>query len=551
MRNILILIIFLPVITFGQENVEWITRMGGSHPNDGYDIGRKIIHDNEGNLYVVGEFTDSIVIDGIKLISNGKERDIFLAKLNPKGKVLWLKNFGGIEADCYSGGICIDANSNIYLTGNFKGEISIGNSVYKNNEWWDIFLLKLSNDGQLIWSRAFIGDGGNKTSSITNDKEGNIYITGYYSKNLTFDNYFLEGPTARSDLFVVKFNSNGNVIWAKSTRSNANIFGICIKNDNKGHLYLTGFMQDSVYFDSHLLVSSGFAQAYISKIDTYSGEFIWAVGGGGDGWSEGNALAIDSEDNIVLSGWYRNEIYFGNNSVSNGGDDNGPDNIFIVKFDSTGRLIWIKTTEANKYSDINDITTNKKDEIFLTGNFNGILAIEDSVYQSKFISFSDIFVLKFNKNGDFGWFKSFGADNRPRFYDKGFGITSFNNSLYITGMYSGDIWFDEKFLYCNGGSDIFITKLSETNTDDTQRNILLIYPNPSLDIINVKFKNPESIEYQLKVYNSLSYEIFSKDVLDSDEINIDLKNCPSGMYTLQFLNLENFSIINKKIVKIN
>lgn len=209
MRNILILIIFLPVLTFGQVNVEWATRMGGSHPNDLIDTGRKIIHDNEGNLYVVGEFTDSIVIDEIKLVSHGESRDFFVTKLNSKGKVLWLKNFGGAEADCYKGSICIDANSNIYLTGNFKGKITIGDSDYSSSE---IFLLKLNNDGQLIWSKSFIGDGSNTSYDITNDNNGNIYMTGCYSKNLSFDNFKLEGLEASSNLFVVKFNSSGNVI---------------------------------------------------------------------------------------------------------------------------------------------------------------------------------------------------------------------------------------------------------------------------------------------------------------------------------------------------
>lgn len=549
-RKILIIIlVFIPLLTFCQKDVEWIAHFGSSSPYYGIELGRKIITDVDGNLYVAGEFADSIYFDGKKLISNG-DKDIFLAKINSTGTILWIKNFGGMEAD-WSGGLCIDENSDIFLTGTFRGEITLGDSVYNSNSWYDIFLLKISNDGQIIWSRAFIGDGGNSTNAITKDNNGYIYITGYYQNNLKFDNFQLIGPTARSDLFIVKLNTDGNVIWAKSTKSNANNYGNSIIADNIGHLYLTGFMWDSVYFDDHLLVSTSMMQAYISKVDAFSGKFLWAIGGGGAGWSEGNSIVIDSDDNAILTGWYRNELYFGNKSVSNGGNDIGPDDIYISKFDSTGNLIWVKTAKSDLYSNAYDITLNANDDIYLTGYYRGLLKIEDLVFQSTVPDYYDICVLKFDKNGDFGWLKSFGGDSPMN--DIGYGITLYDNDIFIAGMYSSNSWFDKNYLNCNGASDVFIVKLSDlTNSNiniEKQNEEISVYPNPCSSKIFVKFKSPKLFNYQLKLYNSFSHEIYNKNITDIDLINIDLNNFPSGIYFLQIQNIEKHNTINKKIIK--
>ena len=80
MKNkLLILIFFFPALTFSQKNVEWVTHFGGTSPYYGVELGRKIINDDEGNLYVVGEFVNTIEIDGKIIVSNG-DKDIFIVK---------------------------------------------------------------------------------------------------------------------------------------------------------------------------------------------------------------------------------------------------------------------------------------------------------------------------------------------------------------------------------------------------------------------------------------------------------------------------------------
>lgn len=558
MRTIRLLVIFFlfPFSAFSQNNIEWITHFGSQSPYYGVELGRKIVTDSDGNIYVAGEFADVIKYGDIELTSNGN-KEIFLVKLDSTGIIQWFKNFGGTEAD-WCGDICVDDNSNVYLTGIFREEITIGNSTFTSKggfSGYDFFLTKLNGDGNILWSKAFMGDGGNATSSITIDKEGDLYIMGYYNDILSFDDYELTGPIGRSDLFVTKLNYNGDVIWAKSTKSNANNIGNDIVSDNNGNLYLTGYMWDSVYFDDHLLVSSSFFQTFITKMNASNGNFIWAVGGGGNGWNRGNNIAVDKRGDIIISGWYRDDLYFSDDSISNGGNNDGPDDIFIAKFDNSGSNIWIKSAKSNLYSNSYDLITNSQNDIYLTGKFRGLLQIESSTFQSTVPNYFDIYVLKLDENGYLQWFRSYGGNSPMN--DIGYSLALFNNNVLVTGMYSRNSWFSNSQLSCNGGSDIFVLKLSNTTdspiiNSDTQEedgDEILIYPNPSSDNLIIKTNSYESVQYQVKILSINGNLIFFDKNYFSNHIEINISALKAGMYLVQIIDLNTKKIVTKKIIK--
>ncbi|HLO57890.1 MAG TPA: T9SS type A sorting domain-containing protein [Bacteroidales bacterium] len=532
----------------GQENIQWISHFGSTGEYYGVESGRHIITDSGGNIYVSGEFADSFQIDGLKIKSNG-DKEIFLVKLNPSGKVQWIKNFGGKQGD-WSGGICTDKSQNLFLTGNFRDTLKIEDSVFTSNPGnYDIFLVKLDTSGQILWSQAFTGEGQNATNAIASDSAGNIYITGYYLEDLKFGRFLLEGPSARSDLFIVKLNTDGEVIWAKSAKGNANNYGNDIACYDSENLYLTGFMWDSVYFDSHLLTSSGNLQAFISKIDATTGEFLWAVGGGGIGLSDGKAIAVDSEGDVIMCGWYRKAVSFNNDSVTNGGNYNGPDDVFIAKFNSDGSLIWLKSTTCSLYSDCFDLSINNENDIYITGNFRGVIKWGSTFYYSTVPFYHDIFVFKMDPDGNFEWFKSYGGDSPMN--DIGFGLTCYENNLYITGMYSSNSWFDNVHLECDGASDIFVLNLSDEPAApvsiEKHEQEVLIYPNPFKNSISLKFLDFRSGEIDRLWITDMFGKIAYEKVRLQENEPVNISGLKSGLYILHIQ--KGIEIISEKIVR--
>lgn len=556
--RILSVLLLLPMCSFSQENIEWITHFGSPSIYYGVELGRKTETDSEGNIYVAGEFADVIKFGDVEWASNGN-KEIFLVKLDSNGIVQWFRNFGGTEAD-WCGDICIDDSLNIYLAGTFREKISIGDSIFTSPggfPGYDFFVAKINKDGQIIWSKASNGNGGNSASSITKDKDGFIYLTGYYNDTLAFDNYELLGPIGRSDLFVIKLNENGDIIWANTTKSNANNFGNDIVSDNIGNLYMVGFMWDSVYFDNHLLASTGISQTFLCKINANTGNFLWAIGGGGNGWHEGKSITVDNNGDIIINGWYRNDLYFSNNSISNGGNDNGPDDIYVAKFDNSGNNIWIKTAKSNLYSNSYDLITNSQNDIYLTGKFRGLLQIESSTFQSTVSSYFDICVLKLDEDGSLQWFKSFGGNSPMN--DIGYSLSLFNNNVIVSGMYSNNSWFGNSLLSCNGASDIFVLKLSNTTNNtiinrvdkENIRTKVLVYPNPSSNSLFIKTNEDKITRYKIKIHDVNGNVVFIDNDSYSNLIEINISTFSPGLYVLYITDMDSNTIIRRKFIKNN
>jgi len=107
-----------------------------------------------------------------------------------------------------------------------------------------MFLAKLDAGGNVLWAKSPIGTGNEDTYDMVSDSYGNIYITGYFNDQLTFDNTMLS-TNGQTDVFVVAYDSSGNVIWTKSAGgpNGDNGFGIAI--DALSNVYLTGYFKSS------------------------------------------------------------------------------------------------------------------------------------------------------------------------------------------------------------------------------------------------------------------------------------------------------------------
>ncbi|MBK9719389.1 MAG: hypothetical protein IPO85_18120 [Saprospiraceae bacterium] len=191
--------------------------------------------------------------------------------------------------------------------------------------------------------RWYTGDIG---SCIKVDNKGNLYVSGTYSNTVDFD----PGPGIQNligngvNLFVLKLDTAGNYIWAKSM-GGSNIeenWGLAV--DSNKNVYTTGQFQGLVDFDPGMniynLISNGGKDIYISKLDSM-GQFQWAHSFGDNFTDRGSAVSIDGSNNVLLTGSFAGTVDF----------DPGPgvfnltassSDIFILKLDANGNLLWVK-----------------------------------------------------------------------------------------------------------------------------------------------------------------------------------------------------------------
>src|ERR1700749_3569874 len=165
---------------------------------------------------------------------------VFCFHINAQSGWLWAKSAGGTGAD--GGGSVATADSGyVYVTGSFQ----FGTAYY--------FITKYSQTGNSIWTKFAGGGYDNSGAGITTDHNGNIYVTGYFSaSSIILGNDTLKNDSVGlNDVFLAKYDRNGNVIWAKSAGGKYGDDGKSVSVDNAGNVYITGFYSAPATFGTY------------------------------------------------------------------------------------------------------------------------------------------------------------------------------------------------------------------------------------------------------------------------------------------------------------
>jgi len=309
---------------------------------------------------------------------------------------------------------------------------------------------------------------------IKTDAFGNVYSTGSYLGSIDFDPdagiNILTSLTV-PNIFISKLDTAGHFLWARSMGDNKlGDEAYAISLDDSGNVYTTGVFGDTADFDpgpaTYQLISSGYNQAFVSKLDS-SGHFVWAKNMGGhtiNDQAAGRCIEVDVHGDIVVGGHYKGGGDFdpGNGIITFA--SNGNYDMFLTKLSSQGNLIWCKSIGGTSSDQCTSISTDLSGNVYATGSFSGQVnfnpTVGTSLLNSSAGGTSDIFVLKLNTLGHYQWACSMGGTGN----DAGNAIrTDQSGSLFVTGYYSGLADFDPTIIEANvmasGGFDIFLLKL--------------------------------------------------------------------------------------------
>ncbi|MDP4268259.1 MAG: hypothetical protein Q8880_12600, partial [Bacteroidota bacterium] len=252
--------------------LQWAIKSGGSSD----DEAKSITTDVYGNVIITGYFNGTASFGSTSLTSSGSS-DIFIAKYNNSGILLWAVKAGGSEYDA-SSAITTDVSGNIYVTGSFQGSVNFGATTL-NSSTGNEFVVKYNDAGICQWALNFYSGNSKVKQAITTDMSGNIYISGGFSNTATFGSLTLTSA-GESDVFIVKYNSAGLVQWGVKAGGTEYEGANNITCDTYGNIYVTGSFQGSANFGSTTLVSSGDDDVFITKYNS-SGINQWALKVGG------------------------------------------------------------------------------------------------------------------------------------------------------------------------------------------------------------------------------------------------------------------------------
>ncbi len=434
-----------------------------------YDGAQSVATDSDGNVYVTGYFYGSTINFGSFVLNNTNpnESDMFIVKYDPSGTVLWAQSAGEAEDDGgYS--ITIDASDNVYVTGYFVSSlIAFGPFTLFNLGSYDMFVVKYDSSGAILWAQSAGENGDDYGRSVITDNLNNVYVAGsFQSLNLNFGSVTLTNADSSAlthDMYVVKYDSAGTFQWAISAGGIDEEYTRALDYDGFGNLYLTGnFNSVTLPLGSTTLTNSGFYDMFLVKINS-SANFIWARSGGGNDIDYGNSVAVDGAGNIYVSGGFASPVInFGSVPLIN----SGIFNMYLVKYDSGGNLVWSKKSGGSGTDDGYDVTTDVSGNIFVTGYFTSpSLIFGPSTLTNS--GLADVFIVKYNSSGSEIWAKSAGDLND----DLGIAVTSYAADVYIAGYFRSTTINFASMLNNTGGDDSFIAKIGETGTGITDENV--------------------------------------------------------------------------------
>ncbi len=339
-------------------NKKWSKLLGSSDSDYGYGVSV----DSAGNVYVTGYSWGNF--DGH---SSSGGYDMFLVKYDSSGNKKWSKLLGGSNSD-YGEGVSVDSSGNVYVTGE-----SLGNfDGHSNSGSFDMFLVKYDSSGNKKWSKLLGTSSWDLGEGVVVDSAGNVYVTGYSGGN--FDGHSNSGGW---DMFLVKYDPSGNKKWSKLLGSSRNDEGRGVSVDSAGNVYVTGRSEGN--FDGH---SNSGSDMFLVKYDS-SGVKKWSKLFGSSSWDSGRGVSVDSAGNVYVTGI--SEGNFDGHSYS------GSDDMFLVKYDSSGNKKWSKLLGTTDYDRGYGVSVDSAGNVYVTGsswgNFDGHVNSGDR----------DMFLIKFGR----------------------------------------------------------------------------------------------------------------------------------------------------------
>jgi hypothetical protein len=300
---------------------QWVVAQGDTHT-----AGKSICLDQEENIYVAG-WMDATVQFGDTLLTNLGDFDIILAKYNPMGDLIWVKQFGGNRADKVIKILC-DQHDHIFLTGYFSSTAQFGNtSVVASSDSTEIFFAKSDTAGNIQWVKQAGGMQSDQGNSICTDASGNIFITGTFQATATFDSYSVTS-SGQDDFFIAKYDSSGNALWIKTAGSYDSDKGLGVCIDSAGNCYITGNFRHTISFGGFTITSWYNSKDLFVVSYSPSGVCRWAKQASGSSLDRGADIDLNEEAKIVVGGSFSTWVNFSGMYLNTAGDGD----LFVARY---------------------------------------------------------------------------------------------------------------------------------------------------------------------------------------------------------------------------
>lgn len=322
---------------------QWGVKVGGVNSDN---IGGIYVESN-GNFYITGSFISEARFGDLQIkapVKSYQSVTLFVAKYNTSGDPIWVKTSKNMSSDAgYA--ITSDNNGNVFITGNFEGQLNFDGKTINSTGKNDIFVIKVNKTGSCDWIKNY-GDKNENTANTIFYNKGKIVIGG---------NSQIE-PTGYIGYLAQISPETGSTIWTKTIGAEkGDVEKITVDNSSSNYVVTGSIESSNSYKDGYNL--------FVNKVSITDGKDIWMKRFQSN-QSKGKDIVCDASDNVFVTGSFIDSLRLDQiflNSVTS-------DEIFLLKMNSSGKATWAKNYGHNK-NDVGCKLLFQNTELLLAGEF--------------------------------------------------------------------------------------------------------------------------------------------------------------------------------------
>lgn len=440
----LIFLLSFALNCFAQPNLDWVNKISTSREE--YNGVIKV--DIDGYAYIGG-----MSVQSDNSIPPQYNYDLIIRKLDSSGNTVWNKFINGSMT---IRDMDIDSLGNIYIIGHFWDTVDFDPSINEFNliseGGSDIYVLKLNNNGEFVWSFSMGSYQMDYGNSIELNNNGFLYLTGAFAGPVDFDpgvnTFYMVAPYG-GNIFIQKIDTLGNLVWAKSISSSTSFGeGKSITVDENGFSYITGvfgspsfLIIDTVDFDpgagTNFLIANR-QSIFVLKLDP-NGNFVWANNINSTGaFSVGESISIDNNEDIIVSGHFQDTLIVPTDidTIIVINPSFSERNAIIFKVSKFGNFKWAKSLSTSVYSYAYTSVVDDDRFIYTTGYFNASAAYPIDFNPGILTSPNEdggLYIHKMDEDGNFIWVKTYNGDG---FLNSNSLFLDQDKNIYNIGSYS-------------------------------------------------------------------------------------------------------------------
>lgn len=544
----LMLAFFISTFPAGAQCWHWALNMGGSN----HESPTSISIGPNGYTAITGEFMGTFIL-GNDTLTGSAFRDVFTAIVDSNGVVL--KGMAGVGdgVENIGNGIATDTNGNIFITGNFTDTITFDDVPLVSAGDGDIFIVKYDASGNLLWAKSAGGGSDVYANDIAVDPAGNCYVVGEFYDSASFDGHVVYSTIAQ-DVFTAMYDPDGNAMWAESSGGLSGDWGTGIAVDSLGNVFIAGYFQSQFVFNEITHSSEGNRDVFVAMYDV-SGSPQWAVTGGGEQNEFFNKIAVDaSGSKVYATGEFESSsVLIGGITLQNANVSPPRRDVLLMSFSAAGVAQWGIRAGSEEHDYANDVTVDDNGDVYITGIFNDTIVFDDITLINPS---GDLYLAKFDPSGNAVWAKIPEANTAGA---EGLSVAAFGNrpliaGSLVAGMGPPILVFDDDTLISNGSTDAFIAKIGPpctvvTGVEDHFDNPVSpgVYPNPFRDRLTIRLTDEVRGPVDLKLYNLQGGLVLSDRSYVRENVNIRTDHLPTGVYFLHLRSGNAFQSV--KLVK--